>query len=116
MKRILGTSDVIMICPRLGVEAGMEVRVHLPATEHHYIIGQEQIQLIYKGLQIFYRLAFEMSVEIACIDASVGTSASGDGDVLLQLEADASLDSFLHGDIARLDLPAVIGLAIIRQM
>ena len=116
MERILCAGDVIMIGARLSVEAGVEVGGDLPAAVHNDILRQEDIQLIYKVLQVFDRLAFEVGVEVAGIYACVGAAASGYGDVLFQLKADAFLEHLLHGDFARLDLPAVISLSVIRQM
>lgn len=94
----------------------MEIRVDLPAAVDHNIIGQKHIQMIYKCLQIIDRLRFEVCVEVACVDTSVGTAASYDGDILFQFEADTFFEHLLHGDVARLDLPAVISFSVVCQM
>ena len=94
----------------------MKVGSDLPATEHDNIVRQKHIQLIHKVLQILYRFAFEMCVEIARIDACVGAAASGNRNLLFQFQADAFFEHLLHGDIARLYLPTVVSFSVIRQM
>ena len=116
MERILCAGDIIMIGARFCIEACVKVRVDLPATINDYVIRKKHIQLIYKFFRIFYWFTFEMRIEISGIHTSVGAPASCDGDGLFKFEADTFFEHLLHGNIARLDLPAVISFSVICQM
>ena len=105
-----------MVGARLGVEAGVKIRIDLPAAIYHDIVGEEHVQLIHEALQVDNRFRFEVCVEVACVDSGVGAAASCDGNILFQFEADAFFEHFLNADVVRLNLPAVIGLPVICQM
>ena len=68
-------------------------------------------------LAVGYRLfRIEMSVEVACMDASIGTSAACNANLLSYLQTDTFFQLFLNRDSVRLNLPAMITSSVVSQM
>lgn len=97
VERVFFLGDIIMIGAACCAETCVVVGSDGEAVEDDDVVGEEEVEFINEVVEVVWDvLAFEMSVERACVDACVGASAANDADFFVKTEAETVFEGLLH--------------------
>ena len=109
----LGGGDVVAVRACRGVEAGMGIRFHGTKAVHGDVGRQQAVQFVGDEGGVKGRVAVEVSHHEAGMDAGIGATGTHYLHLAAQQGGKGTHEALLHTGTVGLNLPAVIGGAIV---